>query len=909
MTGATQNLTRIPCTIVTGFLGAGKTTLIRHVIANAQGRRLAVIVNEFGDVGIDGEILKGCGNDACPEENIVELANGCLCCTVADEFVPALDAILAREGVEHIVIETSGLALPKPLVQAFHWPAIKNRVTVDGVVVVVDGAALADGRVAADLEALAAQRAADSALVHDDPVEEVFEDQIACADLVVLNKRDLIDDAGMQKALAAIADALPRSVKVITAADGKVDQALLLGLGIATEDDIANRRTHHDDEADHDHDDFDSFVVPIGEIADPAALAQRVAGARRRVRRAARQRFCRRRRQADAPHGAGGRPAGEPSIRPAVDRHRGARRPPRRDRPQRPRPRRGDARARAAEQTKRNPAMHLLATSSTTLDDIVEAVDLGQTPGDIVVLSLADSDLAGLAAAWQAERAALPRVRLAHLRDLRHPMSVDLWIDKVGAHAKVIVVRLLGGLDWWKYGIERLAAVARERGIALAVLPGEDRDDARLAAASTLPPPELDILLRYFREGGRENLRALLRRLAGHAGYELAASEPKPVPRVAGYLPGEGAVDLDRLMASLPSKQPVCADHFLPRHAPGRRYRRDRRAVRSARSARPGAGAARRHQPERRRRGRFPARSFRAARSRSHPHHDRVRRRQRRRADAARRTGRHRAAGRQRDDAARGLARQRPRARRRRSCDAHRPARTRRPHPRRHDRLQGSAAAEDGLAFTALASRPEADRVAMVADRVAALARLRALPRSERRVAVLMPDYPGAPGRTGYAVGLDVPASVLALLDDLAAAGYGVSNAPNTSRELLDVLAAGADDAALPLAQYENLLAQIPTTAAARVREALGASRRTIPIAATASSAFASKPAATSWSRCRPTAAARKNAAPIITIRCCRRAMRWSRSACGCAMSRAPMRSFTWARTARWNGCPEKPWR
>ncbi len=183
---------RVPCTIVTGFLGAGKTTLIRHVLANAQGRRLAVIVNEFGDVGIDGEILKGCGDAACPEENIVELANGCLCCTVADEFVPALDAILAlRPAVEHIVIETSGLALPKPLVQAFQWPSIKSRVTVDGVIAVVDGAALADGRVAADLDALARQRAADMALDHDDPIEEVFEDQIACADLVVLNKRDL----------------------------------------------------------------------------------------------------------------------------------------------------------------------------------------------------------------------------------------------------------------------------------------------------------------------------------------------------------------------------------------------------------------------------------------------------------------------------------------------------------------------------------------------------------------------------------------------------------------------------------------------------------------------------------------------------------------------------------------------
>src|ERR1700683_1869771 len=221
------SLARIPCTIVTGFLGAGKTTLIRHVLGNAQGRRLAVIVNEVGDVGIDGEILKGCGNAACPEENIVELANGCLCCTVADEFVPALDAILKHEGVEHIIIETSGLALPKPLVQAFHWPAIKSRVTVDGVVVVVDGAALADGRVANDLNALAQQRAADSALTHDDPVEEVFEDQIACADLVVLNKSDLLDEDGINAALAAISRRLPRSAKVLSVTDGKVDEALL----------------------------------------------------------------------------------------------------------------------------------------------------------------------------------------------------------------------------------------------------------------------------------------------------------------------------------------------------------------------------------------------------------------------------------------------------------------------------------------------------------------------------------------------------------------------------------------------------------------------------------------------------------------------------------------------------------
>jgi cobalamin biosynthesis protein CobW len=272
------SLARIPCTIVTGFLGSGKTTLIRHVLANANGRRLAVIVNEFGDVGIDGEILKGCGDASCPEENIVELANGCLCCTVADEFVPALDAILAMEpAVEHIVIETSGLALPKPLVQAFHWPAIKSRVTVDGVVAVVDGAALADGQVSADLEALSQQRTADDALDHDDPIEEVFEDQIACADLVVLNKRDLLDAGGLERAMAAVTGALPRAVGIVTVADGKVDPIALLGLGVGTENDIENRMTHHDTELDHDHDDFDSFVVPLAEIGDPDTISTRIA--------------------------------------------------------------------------------------------------------------------------------------------------------------------------------------------------------------------------------------------------------------------------------------------------------------------------------------------------------------------------------------------------------------------------------------------------------------------------------------------------------------------------------------------------------------------------------------------------------------------------------------------------------
>ncbi|SEC18158.1 cobalamin biosynthesis protein CobW [Nitratireductor aquibiodomus] len=273
----TTRFDRVPCTVVTGFLGAGKTTLIRNILEGANGKRLAIIVNEFGDAGVDGEVLKNCGLDNCPEENVLELANGCICCTVADDFVPALDQILAREPkVDHILIETSGLALPKPLVQAFQWPAIKNRVTVDGVIAVVDGPALADGRVASDMDALAAQRAADETLDHDDPVEEVFDDQVACADLIVLSKSDLLDAEGNERARARIEDHLSRNVQVVPSAHGKVDPALLLGLGLAVEDDIENRKTHHDDPHDHEHDDFDTFVVDLPPVLRPEDLEKRV---------------------------------------------------------------------------------------------------------------------------------------------------------------------------------------------------------------------------------------------------------------------------------------------------------------------------------------------------------------------------------------------------------------------------------------------------------------------------------------------------------------------------------------------------------------------------------------------------------------------------------------------------------
>jgi cobaltochelatase CobN len=467
--------------------------------------------------------------------------------------------------------------------------------------------------------------------------------------------------------------------------------------------------------------------------------------------------------------------------------------------------------------------MHLLATSSTTLDEIVEPIDLGQTPGDMVVLSFADTDLAGLAAAWAIERDALPSLRLASLRDLRHPMSIDLWIDRVAVHAKVILVRLLGGVEWWRYGIERLSPLAREHGIALAVLPGEDRDDARLAEASTLPHAELDSLLRFFREGGRENMRALLRRLASHAGAALDAAEPQPVPRLAGYLPAKSAVDLDALAASLAPGRSVVPIVF---------YRSmllaaDTAPIDALCEALSARGLAPAPLVITSLKDTEASDFVRAALARLRPAVVITTTAFAAGGDPGAPTPlddagvpvlqvviatTKRAAWR---DSARGLG----------VADLAMHVVL----PELDGRvLTGTIAFKDalpphdGLAFTALANRPEPDRIAMVADRVAAVVRLQTTPRRERRIALLMPDYPGAPGRTGYAVGLDVPASVVAALSDLAAAGYAISDTPHTPQALLATLTTASPDAALSLDVYARLLADLPSELAARIREAWG---------------------------------------------------------------------------------------
>ena len=277
---------KIPATVITGFLGAGKTTMIRHMLSNAQGKRIALIINEFGDLGVDGDILKGCGDESCTEDDIMELSNGCICCTVAEDFIPTLEKLLDREEApDHIVIETSGLALPQPLVRAFNWPEIKTRVTVDGVVTVVDGKAVEEGRFAHSVAAVDAQRAADENLDHETPLSELFEDQVACADMIVVNKTDLLDDAGA--ALSARLKGEARDgVQVVKSSMGALPVDVLLGQGIGAEDDLAARHEvhhhhHHDDDHhdhhDHDHDDFESFVLELDEISDPEGFAERLA--------------------------------------------------------------------------------------------------------------------------------------------------------------------------------------------------------------------------------------------------------------------------------------------------------------------------------------------------------------------------------------------------------------------------------------------------------------------------------------------------------------------------------------------------------------------------------------------------------------------------------------------------------
>lgn len=281
---------KIPATVITGFLGVGKTTLVQHMLAHADGKRIALIINEFGDLGVDGDIVKGCGIEGCEDDDILELSNGCICCTVAEDFIPAMEKLINRaDPPDHIVIETSGLALPQPLVRAFNWPEIRNKVTVDGVVTVVDSAAVQAGRFAHDEAAIDAQRQSDDMLDHETPLSELFEDQLACADMVILNKVDLLTADDALALEASLKREARRGVQFVKAEMGAVSPATLLGLGIGAENDMAERHAHHHHDHDHDHedegehhhhehdhDDFETFQLELGAIDEVAEFIERL---------------------------------------------------------------------------------------------------------------------------------------------------------------------------------------------------------------------------------------------------------------------------------------------------------------------------------------------------------------------------------------------------------------------------------------------------------------------------------------------------------------------------------------------------------------------------------------------------------------------------------------------------------
>lgn len=465
--------------------------------------------------------------------------------------------------------------------------------------------------------------------------------------------------------------------------------------------------------------------------------------------------------------------------------------------------------------------MHILATSTATLDDLVEPVDVAMPPAETIVLSFSDSDLAALAQA-AGTAVDMPSLRLGALRDLRHPMSVDLWIDKTASRAKAIVVRLLGGYDFWRYGCDRLAALARDKAIALALLPGECRErDERLAGLSTVAGDDYDALLACFREGGPDNLKLALGRMARLAGHEVETSEARPVASAGFYAPGVGIVGPEQFSAAWAAGRPVVPVLFY-------------RSMLLAADIAPVDALC--HALEERGIAALPV--F-VANLRDPAAHELI-------LDVCRRLGARAlvtttafAAGTDNNEeslldaldlpvfqAAMATTRREAWAGGQRGLAPADLAM----HvvlPELDGRVMAGAISfkdagepDPALSLRRQVNSPEPDRVAQVADRVAALTKLQDTPPARRRVAILIPDYPAAAGRTGYAVGLDVPESVLAILNDLKNAGYSIENIPASARDLMRLLE--REQPALPLQTYREAAKRLPAEALRAVHDAWG---------------------------------------------------------------------------------------
>lgn len=463
--------------------------------------------------------------------------------------------------------------------------------------------------------------------------------------------------------------------------------------------------------------------------------------------------------------------------------------------------------------------MHILATSSASLDDLIDPVDLAMQPAEMIALSFSDSDLAALSRAWKAADGALPSLRLAALRDLRHPMSVDLWLDGAGGKAKVVVVRLLGGHDYWRYGCDRLAETARRNGIALALLPGECRErDERLAGLSTIPDVEYDALLACFREGGPDNVALALGHMARLAGREVEAATAAPIAKAGYYLPGDGVVTPEQVV---PDGRPIVpllfyrsmllADDVAPIDALASAL--EARGIRAlpvfVASLRDDAARAllkdvvKRFAPPLL----VTATAFATG---AEPGEQNI-------FDEIGLPVFQVAIATTRRDAwaegQRGLA----------PADLAMHVVL----PELDGRLMAGAISfkqtaepDAQLALRLTVNQPEPDRVEQVAARIEAFLTLQRTPPAERRVAILIPDYPAAAGRTGYAVGLDVPQSVLEMLHDLKNAGYSVEKIPASARELMRLLKRESDP--LQLDVYRGALAGLPSEPAQALQETWG---------------------------------------------------------------------------------------